>query len=357
MREREPMFRSKTLSEAGTLGQATAAAKRTQILGWWSAWWSARLRGYVPALAALGIALVVHSLALAAVGPDWLGVFPFFLYLLAFLIASWCGYGPGLLVTLLITCGMPYLFKPAFSIRTVDLGGVTIFLLLSIIVSKTAADRRRAEALLRRLNQKLDQQVSEQTKTLREQLAELETLYGKLSVGLCFLDPELRFVRVNEKFAALNGPPVAAHLGQELRAMVSKEWADRVEPLYRRVLLTGEPILDHEMPGPAAGLEGGRFWVLSCSLVAPGDQALGLQVVIQDITERKLSEQALNQSNASLRRANEDLQQFAFSASHDLQEPLRTVAIFSQLLKKRSSLAITTHGHWPQVMEQQGLAA
>jgi light-regulated signal transduction histidine kinase (bacteriophytochrome) len=62
---------------------------------------------------------------------------------------------------------------------------------------------------------------------------------------------------------------------------------------------------------------------------------LGLQTIVQDISERKKAETALNQSNASLRRANEDLEQFSFSASHDLQEPLRTVAIYSQLLKKR----------------------
>jgi PAS domain S-box-containing protein len=47
-----------------------------------------------------------------------------------------------------------------------------------------------------------------------------------------------------------------------------------------------------------------------------------------DITARKRADQ-------SLRRANQDLEQFAYSASHDLQEPLRTVKIFSELLRSR----------------------
>ena len=68
--------------------------------------------------------------------------------------------------------------------------------------------------------------------------------------------------------------------------------------------------------------------------MATAGQVLGLQIIIQDITERKQAEQALNESNASLRRANQDLEQFAFSASHDLQEPLRAVVIYSQMLKK-----------------------
>lgn len=56
----------------------------------------------------------------------------------------------------------------------------------------------------------------------------------------------------------------------------------------------------------------------------------GLSVFYENIDERKRAEE-------ELRRANQDLEQFAYSASHDLQEPLRNVAIFSQLLKKKYS--------------------
>jgi PAS domain S-box-containing protein len=61
---------------------------------------------------------------------------------------------------------------------------------------------------------------------------------------------------------------------------------------------------------------------------------IGASKVARDITQRKRQEQALRAANAALTRSNADLQQFAYSASHDLQEPLRMVATYSELLRR-----------------------
>lgn len=62
---------------------------------------------------------------------------------------------------------------------------------------------------------------------------------------------------------------------------------------------------------------------------------IGASKIARDITQRKRAEVALQAANAALKRINDDLKEFAYAASHDLQEPLRVVGIYSQLLLSR----------------------
>jgi PAS domain S-box-containing protein len=65
------------------------------------------------------------------------------------------------------------------------------------------------------------------------------------------------------------------------------------------------------------------------------DQKTIVQCNIRDITERKIIEDKLALLMENLKRSNTDLEQFAYVASHDLQEPLRMVSSFVQLLAER----------------------
>ena len=64
------------------------------------------------------------------------------------------------------------------------------------------------------------------------------------------------------------------------------------------------------------------------------NEITGLVVVFRDVTERKKNEAALLRSQEELRSANEDLKHFSYAASHDLQEPLRMVMSYTQLLAR-----------------------
>jgi PAS domain S-box-containing protein len=72
-------------------------------------------------------------------------------------------------------------------------------------------------------------------------------------------------------------------------------------------------------------------------MLSPLESADGVLVTaaIRDITARKISEAQLLEKVKELNRSNEELQQFAYIASHDLQEPLRMVASYTALLAKR----------------------
>jgi PAS domain S-box-containing protein len=76
--------------------------------------------------------------------------------------------------------------------------------------------------------------------------------------------------------------------------------------------------------------------------IKENDQVVGAVLVIKDITERKRNEHRLGQKAAELARSNAELEQFAFVASHDLQEPLRKILAFGDRLKSKCEGAIAT---------------
>jgi PAS domain S-box-containing protein len=128
----------------------------------------------------------------------------------------------------------------------------------------------------------------------QQSYAQLDTLLVSAPVGVGFWDRDLRFVRVNDALAAINGLPVEEHAGKSLVEVIPR-LAPALEPLYRRVLATGEPVVHTESTADdAMHLGDRRHWLSSYYPVrTPEGEVIGIGAVIMEITDRKRADDRL----------------------------------------------------------------
>jgi PAS domain S-box-containing protein len=132
----------------------------------------------------------------------------------------------------------------------------------------------------------------------------LDTLLTYAPVGFAFLDRELRFVRVNEQLAEINGCSVEAHLGRTVAELLpSLDVALR--EVTARILASGQPVLDHEFTGETARAPGiTRHWNESWYPVRDEhSEIIGFSGVVVEITERKQAEAEQKKNHDHLRYA------------------------------------------------------
>jgi PAS domain S-box-containing protein len=129
----------------------------------------------------------------------------------------------------------------------------------------------------------------------RARLAEIEAVYSSAPVGLCVLDPELRYVRVNERMAEMIGHPVERLLGRSVRE-TTPALADDLEPKFRQLLATGEPVRGLEVRGTTDAQPGvERIWVATWLPLRDAEGRLsGINVAAEEVTEtRRLQEKLI----------------------------------------------------------------
>ena len=153
----------------------------------------------------------------------------------------------------------------------------------------------------------------------QDSLAVVDAVFGAAPVGLAFMDTSFRFVHVNDALATINGLPAEEHIGRTLREVLGDELAAGIEPYHRRVLDTGESILD--LPGEghsAAAPEESRNWLISYYPVRDAaNDVIGVGVVITDVTEREQARAAAEASGARLSVLAEASQQLAGTLDYE----------------------------------------
>ena len=151
--------------------------------------------------------------------------------------------------------------------------------------------------------------LREREETIRRQLAEIEAYYQTAPVGLCFVDRERRYVRINKQLAEVNGFSIEEHLGKRPDELFP-DLAEEIDPLMAHVFETGEPILNEEHAiAPPGTPDDERCWLLSYfPLKDEADVVQGINMVVHEITELKRAEAALRQHERELEVLNQDLE-------------------------------------------------
>ncbi len=167
-----------------------------------------------------------------------------------------------------------------------------------------AEDRALAEELARRCSAALD--TARLVEEARNAESELHAAYGMLDaiferapVGLAVHNRSLRYVRINDHMAEINGLPAQEHIGRAVAEVVPE--VETVEADMRRVLESGEPLTELEVAGTTAAAPGvGREWIVSYWPVRRRDdrRVVGVGAVVFEVTERRAAERAVREQTA-----------------------------------------------------------
>lgn len=190
-----------------------------------------------------------------------------------------------------------------------------------LVESVETAQQLRVDSCLR--------QVAEEAATF------FRSMVDYVPIGISRTDLSGQFVFVNEEFCKMFGTSADELLGKTPEDVVPQFAADQSGTINRRVLEQAQT--EERIERVKLGEQELFMKVVRAPVKDSQGRVIGLQAVWLDVTELQKTQNRLERYTQNLERSNVDLQQFAYVASHDLQEPLRAVSSYCQLIEKHYS--------------------
>ncbi|MFN2425535.1 MAG: ATP-binding protein [Candidatus Binatia bacterium] len=229
---------------------------------------------------------------------------------------------------------------------------------LASIRSRLAAERREYLEKVGKVNDELDREKLDRRRTeesLFREKQQFRLMFNAVPAMICYKDTKNRFLLVNEAAAASMGRTVEEMEGKPCSEIIP----GKAYELYRddlEIIQTGKPKLGLIEETQLAS--GKSVWTRTDKLPEYDSmgRVVGILVFSQDLTEHRRAEAEIRRLNeeleqrvsvrtAELRAANQELESFAYSVSHDLRTPLRTIDGFSLLVLEEHGDVLPPEAH------------
>ncbi len=188
--------------------------------------------------------------------------------------------------------------------------------------------------ILEQFNSELEERVAQRTDQVKQQVQTFDATLAALQDFVYTFDPQGRFTYANQRLLDLLQISLNEIVGKSFYELpYPAELAERLTNDVAQVVTTGQS-LTKETPYTAPSGQLGYYEYIFQPIVDAQQKVIAVAGSTRDITHRKQSERKLQLKNEELTRTNTDLDNFIYTASHDLKAPISNIeALLAALLR------------------------